>query len=73
MTTKEKMIADALLKCTFLPGSFDKKFVRGFPNRQDKPMTQEGRAMMLGLFVKYRKQILTYEEICEFIFRQDHL
>lgn len=67
MTNKEKMLAEALQQCSFLPGSFEKRFVRGLPDRQDKPMTKEGRRLLLELFYKYRKQIKDFENIVEFI------
>jgi len=63
MTATEIKVANALLQCTFLPGSFDKRFVKQLPNWQDREMTEKGRAMMLKLFQKYRRQIRNYEEL----------
>jgi hypothetical protein len=46
MTELERQIAWSLRRCTFLPGSFDKRFVKQLPNWQEKEMTEKGRAMI---------------------------
>lgn len=57
MTSEEIKMANALLKCTFLPASFDKKFVKQLPNWKERDMTPEGKALLEKLYYKYRKQI----------------
>jgi hypothetical protein len=61
MTELEKQIATALKNCTFLPGSFDKRFVRQL--NPDKEMTEKGLKMMLDLLDKYRRQIPNYQNL----------
>lgn len=63
MTTAEKKFADALSNCSFLPGSADKRFVKQLPNWHDRGMTVKGRAHMLKLAVKYRRQIPNLSEL----------
>jgi len=65
MTPAEIAIAKSLLRCTFLPGSFDKRFVRQLPGWFDRPMTEKGRALMVKLLYKYRRQIPRYAELNE--------
>jgi hypothetical protein len=60
MTNAEKTIAEALGKCRFLPGSFDKRFVNQLPNWIDREMTKAGRTTLYRLYEKYRKQIPDY-------------
>ena len=57
MTSIELQIASALNACSFLPGSFDKKFVHQLENWKDREMTVKGRAKMIELLRKYRRQI----------------
>ena len=59
MTDLQKQIATALKNCSFLPGSFDKRFVRKMDT--DKEMTEKGLRFMLVLLEKYRRQIPNYE------------
>lgn len=63
MTNNELQIANALSKCSFLPGTFDKRFVKQLPNWQEKELTVKGRAMLIKLMVKYRRQIPNYETL----------
>lgn len=69
MTSGERDIATALGSCSFLPGSFDKRFARQLQERKEKPMTEKGRAMMLKLAVKYRRQIPNLSRL----FRKVHI
>lgn len=55
MSDIETDIANALKNCSFLPGCFDKRFVRNLNTA--KPMTEKGRKFMVVLLFKYRKQI----------------
>lgn len=70
MTNIEKKIAARLNNCSFLPGSFDKRFVKQLSNWDDREMTERGRATMLMLFTKYRRQIPDYERLSEEYNRQ---
>lgn len=63
MTAIEIKIANALKFCTFLPGSFDKRFVKQLPNWIDREMTENGSAYMIKLFHKYHRQIPNYTEL----------
>lgn len=63
MTPIEISIRSALQNCTFLPGSFDKRFVMNL--QADKPMTEKGRAFMITCFHKYRRQIKNYQQLSE--------
>jgi hypothetical protein len=60
MTEIEKHMANGLKFCTFLPGSFDKRFVKQLDNWIDREMTTDGRSMMVKLYHKYRRQISNY-------------
>lgn len=57
MTNLERDIAIALGNCSFLPGTFDKRFVKNLPNWYEREMTVKGRAMLIKLMDKYRRQI----------------
>lgn len=63
MTLTERHIAEALSNVTFLPGSFDKRFVKQLPNWLEREMTEKGRARMIAIFHKYRRQIPNYEKL----------
>ena len=63
MTVTERHIARALSMVTFIPGSFDKRFVKQLPNWLEKEMTEKGRAKMIELLHKYRRQIPNYEKL----------
>jgi hypothetical protein len=56
MTAIEKAIAGRLRACTFLPGSFDKRFVKQLENWEGRDMTTAGKALLFSLANKYRKQ-----------------
>jgi hypothetical protein len=63
MTEPEKSIAWALRNCSFLPGSFDKRFVNQLDKWIDRDMTVKGRAKMMELLQKYRRQIPNFEKL----------
>jgi hypothetical protein len=63
MTKAEWKAACRLSGCSFLPGSFDKKFVRQLPKWKDREMTEKGRKLLIALVQKYRRQIPGYEKI----------
>lgn len=51
----ELRMRDALARCTFLPGSFDKRFVRTIAGAT--ALTEKQRALFHKLFYRYRRQI----------------
>lgn len=57
MTSIEVRCARALSTCSFLPGCFDKRWVKQLPKWQNREMTEKGRALLLKLVQKYRRQI----------------
>lgn len=61
MTQTEKEIALALGNCTFLPGSWDKRFARDLAfaakNSPDVAFTERQAAHLLRLAHKYRRQL----------------
>jgi hypothetical protein len=61
MTTVEKKITASLQRCSFLPGSFDKRFVNQLDNWTDREMTAKGRETLFKLYVKYRRQIKDFD------------
>jgi len=65
MTALEKKIANALSGVSFLAAGFDKRFTRQLPNWENRDMTENGRAKMIAIFHKYRRQIKNYEQICQ--------
>ena len=69
MTPDEVSMLDALRSCSFLPGSYDKRFVRSLwemlawenpPNRV-KVLTENQHNYLVALSHKYRKQHLYHE------------
>ena len=63
LTNIERDIALALRNCFFLPGSFDKRFVNQLDKWTDRDMTVKGRAKMMELLQKYRRQIPNFEKL----------
>lgn len=63
MSLTERNIANALSQVSFLPGSFDKRFVKQLPNWLEREMTEKGRVKMIELLHKYRRQIPNYEKL----------
>ena len=61
MTPNQIEMILKLRKCTFLPGSFQKRFVRNMFNRAalnpNPPLTERQARYLAELFHKYRKQI----------------
>jgi hypothetical protein len=57
MTSDEWKMACDLSRCSFLPGSFDKRFAKQLVNWKDREMTEKGREMLKKLHHKYRRQI----------------
>jgi hypothetical protein len=70
MTSTERKIATALMFCTFLPGCFDKRFVKQLPKWNDRDMTEKGRAKMIELLHKYRRQIPNYTTLKNELLKQ---
>jgi hypothetical protein len=60
MTVLEYRIATALQQCRFLPGSFDKRFVNQLTNWTKRDLTVKGRAKLIEMLHKYRRQIPEY-------------
>jgi len=55
MTYKDKI--HELTKCTFLPGSWDKRFVRDMMSKDVNKLTQKQKEWIDKLHHKYRRQI----------------
>jgi len=49
----------ALVRCTFLPASWDKRFVNGMFDRDITKATDRQRATIVRLVHRYRRQIPT--------------
>lgn len=47
----------ALEGCTFLPGSWDKRFVRDMSGKPDSAMTSKQKASVLRMVQKFRRQL----------------
>lgn len=73
MTELEKKIANSLQFCSFLPGSFDKRFVKQLHIWADRDMTEKGRAYMLNLLYKYRRQIPDYTTLKSELSKQNKI
>lgn len=60
MTEEEKRMVRILYQCSFLPASFDKRFVKGkyrhLQQTPDKPLTEKGHNCLVRLFHRYRRQ-----------------
>ena len=57
MTDEQRKMVDELAGCTFIPGSYHKRFVRDMITRLDKDLTEKQAAFLVKLRVKYRRQI----------------
>lgn len=57
MTDEQRKMVDELAGCTFIPGSYQKRFVRDMISRLDKDLTEKQAAFLAKLRVKYRRQI----------------
>ena len=67
MTDFEKMISSELQKCSVLPGSWEKRFIRQLPSWEDREMTPQGRASLIRCFCKYHAQIPDFMKICSLL------
>ena len=56
MTDAQREMVTALQRCSFLPGSFDKRFVRDVA-AQERDLTVRQDECLRGLAHKYRRQI----------------
>jgi hypothetical protein len=75
MTPNQMDMIIALHRCVFLPGSFEKRFVKSLFNRlalrnDNKPLTDRQGNYLARLFHKYRKQIGSHDhnlycELCQ--------
>jgi hypothetical protein len=58
MTPAERTCADALARCTFLPGEYNKRFARNIAALpDDKELSDKQRANLFRLVHRYRRQI----------------
>jgi hypothetical protein len=58
MTDDERAAVAGLWRCTFLPGSWDKRFARALAQRDaSKPLSDKQRDWLWRLVWKYRRQI----------------
>lgn len=64
MTDDEKRMVDELSKCVFLPGSYEKRFVRELAYRGIKyELTAKQCAFLAKLHHSYRRQIAAHRGI----------
>lgn len=61
MTAEQIEFAAKLSRCTFLPGSYDKRFVRDMhaiaENKPEQELTEKQDAYLRTLMHRYRRQI----------------
>lgn len=58
MTKKQWEMVEALARCTFSVGTWDKRFVRQMHSLgKKKPLSEAMRAWLPALYYKYRRQI----------------
>lgn len=58
MTKKQWEMVQALARCTFTPGCWDKRFVRSMHALgKGKPLSEGMKAWLPALYYKYRRQI----------------
>ena len=59
MTPEQRAKVQQLIRCTFLPGSYQKRFVQDLHARleDDTPLTEKQAAYLDKLHHMYRKQI----------------
>lgn len=67
MTLEERIIAINLDKCTYLPGSFEKRFARDMAffakNQPDRELTARQKEWLYQQLKRYRRQIpKTYQK-----------
>lgn len=66
----EKEISSLLVKCTFLPASFAKRFVGNVHdeiNTNPLGISDNQRKWLVLIFAKYRKQIPNFEKVSKII------
>ena len=56
MNDLQKKAVSLLNRCTFIPGSFDKRFVRTLNGKGEKPITENQEKYLWKLVWAYRKQ-----------------
>jgi hypothetical protein len=61
LSPQEKLMANRLSQCRFLPGSYDKRFCSALP--VDAEYTEKQIAFIHKCFTKYRRQIADYQQI----------
>lgn len=68
MTSEEINMIDALRTCSFLPGSYDKRFVKSLMEmlakenlEKPKQLTENQHNYLVKMFHAYRKQHLAHE------------
>jgi hypothetical protein len=69
MTSNQIEMLIKLNRCSFLPGSFEKRFVKALFNRAAigdsiKPLTERQGNYLAELFHRYRKQIGHVDHVC---------
>ena len=58
MTQEQKQMLAALRNCTFLPGSYDKRFVNDMSNKaEDYELSDKQAVFLEKLHHRYRRQI----------------
>lgn len=57
MTAEQIKMVDELQSCTFLPGSYTKRFVKNMAMMKDKELTVNQAAFLVKTRKAYRKQI----------------
>lgn len=66
MTPKQQAMLKALRGCTFLPGSYTKRFVRDMSSlEKETPLTVKQAAYLEKIFFQYRKQHGMLERVRE--------
>ena len=63
MTPEQQKQSNALIKCTFLRGSKDKRFAKDMRYYLDKDLTPKQAEYLNSLIYKYRRQIPNYEKL----------
>lgn len=64
MTDLEKKVLNRLANATFLPGSFDKRFIRNMAATwTERDLTVKGRDYLLKMLHRYKRQIPDYKQL----------
>jgi hypothetical protein len=72
ITERDKLLISGLAGCTFLPGSWDKRFVKamyGYDSVERKiiyptEITEKQRGCLEELYHRYRRQIPNHKKLC---------